>query len=90
MLKRFSADIFGKVQGVWFRQSAMEVARKLNIVGWIENTVNNTVYIEAEGDLEKLNNLIRWLKKGPPDAKVNRVDARWIKILEVEKCFLIR
>jgi len=63
-VKAFKATVSGKVQGVWFRDSTRKEAVKLNVVGWVMNKPEGTVYLEAEGEEEQLNQLIKWLKSG--------------------------
>lgn len=73
MLKHYNIIVTGKVQGVFYRQSACEVADQLGIRGFVRNEDNGNVYIEAEGDAEPLEKLITWCRKGPPKANVASV-----------------
>jgi len=74
--------IWGKVQGVFFRQSAKDEADKLGLAGWVRNNPDGTVEIEAEGNKVQLVEFIKWSKKGPPFAKVEKVEVEWKKNLE--------
>ena len=56
MEKKFIIKVYGKVQGVWFRKSAQQKALALGLRGFCKNMEDGSVYIEAEGDLEKLIN----------------------------------
>jgi len=47
------------------------------LVGWVKNTPDGKVEIVAEGDKEKLEELIAWCKKGPLFAKVENVEVEW-------------
>ena len=52
-------EIFGKVQGVFFRKYTKKKADPLGIFGWVQNTVNNTVIGEIEGksnDIQRMKN----------------------------------
>ncbi len=69
--------IHGRVQGVFFRASAREQAVSLGLVGWVRNRRDGTVEVVAEGDGEKLEKLLEWCHKGPPAAKVTKVDQEW-------------
>ena len=40
-------EVFGKVQGVWFRKTTQEMADKLACFGWVQNTYRGTVVGEA-------------------------------------------
>lgn len=63
----------GRVQGVFFRQSAKQKAEELGIVGFARNESNGTITIEAEGDPAALDALIAWCHEGPTYATVERV-----------------
>jgi len=65
--------IKGKVQGVFFRATAKDVADELNIKGWVKNTREGNVEITASGNKEHLDQFIQWCKKGPPKAVVTDV-----------------
>jgi acylphosphatase len=69
----------GKVQGVFFRASTKEVAKQLQIGGWVRNTPDNKVEIYATGTKAKLMQLIDWCKKGPPRANVLNVREEWLE-----------
>lgn len=72
-MKHYNITIFGKVQGVFYRQSALEIAKKLGVKGFVQNKANGSVYIEAEGITEQLQELVEWCKKGPSNAMVSEV-----------------
>lgn len=63
----------GKVQGVFFRATAKEMAESLQLKGWVKNTPGGEVELLACGDVEKLQAFIDWCKKGPPRAIVTKV-----------------
>ena len=67
-------QICGRVQGVFFRQSAQERARQLSLTGYARNNPDGTVTIEAEGSAEALDALEAWCHHGPPAAHVTQVD----------------
>ena len=69
-MKRFHIFVSGRVQGVFFRANAVEIANKLLIKGWVRNLKDGRVEIVAEGSKEKLKEFIEWLKEGPMLAKV--------------------
>jgi acylphosphatase len=64
----------GKVQGVFFRASTRDKARQLKVYGFVKNESDGSVYIEAEGDKEILDNFISWCKQGPENAQVENVE----------------
>ncbi len=65
--------IEGRVQGVWFRESTKRKALSLGVYGWVRNLPDGTVEVVAEGDEDKVRELIKWCHKGPPAAKVTNV-----------------
>lgn len=60
--------IGGRVQGVGFRYFALTKAEELNITGWVKNTFNGNVEIEASGQPQNLKTFIDWMKIGPARA----------------------
>lgn len=69
-MKRVHLIISGKVQGVFFRTSAKNTAKRLNLKGFVKNLANEDVEVVAEGPENKLNELVNFCKIGPPGAKV--------------------
>lgn len=67
----------GLVQGVWFRQSTLEQAGQLGLMGWVRNLPDGRVEILAEGRKAALEVLLRWSNEGPPLARVDHVDVHW-------------
>lgn len=73
MQKHFNIAVTGKVQGVFYRQSTLEAARRLGLTGFVRNEANGGVYIEAEGEEHQLKQLVEWCEKGPPRSRVEAV-----------------
>ena len=74
-MKHLNITISGRVQGVGFRFSAMEVAYRYGINGFVLNRPNGVVYIEAEGEEQALEQFLSWCRKGPIGAHVSEVTA---------------
>ncbi|MBI1812439.1 acylphosphatase [Candidatus Peregrinibacteria bacterium] len=68
--------IIGSVQGVFFRARAKQVADELGIKGWIRNAEDGSVEIHAEGTEDALKKFEQWCHRGPPGAKVERVEVQ--------------
>ena len=75
MKSHLTLRVFGKVQGVFFRQSAKEKAEALNLTGFARNESDGSVYLEAEGDARQVDEFREWCGQGPPRARVSRVEA---------------
>jgi len=65
--------VVGRVQGVFFRQSAVNVAEGLDLAGWVRNCPDGSVEAHLEGDEISVGTMIEWLRLGPPDAQVDEV-----------------
>lgn len=75
-MRRVNLKIYGRVTGVFFRHNTKKLADKLTVKGWVRNNPDDTVEIMAEGDDEAIDTLIRWCKKGPLGAKVDKIDIK--------------
>jgi len=73
MIKSIKINIYGKVQGVGFRYSAVQKANEMGICGFVKNRTDGSVYIEADGETEILELFILWLKKAPSWSRVDEV-----------------
>ena len=74
MMKAFHAIVRGLVQGVAFRYYTRDAAKALGLVGWVRNLPDGTVEVKAEGEQDRLEQLVARLKQGPRLAKVDSVD----------------
>ncbi|HEY8731038.1 MAG TPA: acylphosphatase [Candidatus Limnocylindria bacterium] len=71
--KRFI--VRGRVQGVTFRATAADYARRLGLHGRVWNRADGAVEAEAEGDAGALAKFEAWLHHGPGYAEVESVEA---------------
>jgi len=76
MIKHYTYRIYGRVQGVFFRQSSQQEAQKLGLVGYAHNEPDGSVLIEAEGSAEALAAFESWCRQGPANAHVERVQVQ--------------
>lgn len=77
MKKRAHVYISGRVQGVFFRASTREEARKRGVKGWVKNLPDGRVEAVFEGDEEKIEEMIDFCKKGPRAAEVKDIKVEW-------------
>lgn len=75
--RRVHIFVSGRVQGVFFRSETKEKAQQLGLTGWVRNLADGRVEIVAEGEKEKLEELVNWAKRGPAIARVNGLDLEW-------------
>lgn len=74
------AVVCGEVQGVGFREAAVRRAHALDVTGWVRNGEDGTVRIHAEGSRRALDELVAFLKAGPPFARVAGVNVDQIAV----------
>ncbi|KAJ8716492.1 hypothetical protein PYW07_003119 [Mythimna separata] len=75
--KAVDFEVFGKVQGVFFRKHTKEQAEKLGLRGWCKNTAQGTVLGHMQGPDDKIESMMLWLKtKGSPASKIEKCEFR--------------
>ncbi len=74
MKTRVHLFISGIVQGVFFRDSARQVAQSMGIRGYARNLQDGRVELVVEGEKDSVDKLVQWCHKGPPAAIVDSVD----------------
>jgi len=76
-MKRIHLIISGRVQGVFFRHNTNKIANKLGLTGFVRNLGNGCVEVIAEGNEEKLKELILFCKEGPENSNVANVKTQY-------------
>ena len=76
MLQTISIVVKGRVQGVYFRQTAQDKATTLGITGTVRNLPDRSVKIIATGIKEQLDKLIAWCRQGPSRAEVSGIELK--------------
>jgi acylphosphatase len=72
--------VYGRVQGVFFRAFTLQQATNLNLNGYVANLPGGeSIRVEAEGARRQLVKLIECLRKGPPRARVDRLETEWLE-----------
>jgi acylphosphatase len=66
--------VHGRVQGVFFRGSTQDEARRAGIDGWVRNLPDGAVEAVFEGEAGGVEQLVGYCRRGPSWAQVTRVD----------------
>ena len=66
----------GRVQGVGYRDAAVQVAFAIGVHGWVRNRGDGSVEAFAQGNEDGVARFVEWCRSGPPLARVATVDAR--------------
>ncbi|XP_021353707.1 acylphosphatase-2-like [Mizuhopecten yessoensis] len=68
-------EIYGNVQGVFFRQHTFERARKVGAVGWVMNTAKGTVKGTVQGTQKQVANMRHFLThEGSPLSRITKYE----------------
>jgi len=77
MKQKLTLNVFGQVQGVDFRSMVKTKAVELKLTGLVRNNSDNSVLIEAEGQKEKLEDLVEWINRNPGYSKITKIEDYW-------------
>jgi acylphosphatase len=73
---RRRVTVRGRVQGVFFRDTARERAQAHGVAGWVCNRSDGAVEAVLEGPREAVERVQRFMETGPPRAEVVDVDVQ--------------
>jgi len=63
----------GTVQGIFFRQFCKDKAESLSLKGYVRNLATGEIEILVEGEKEKIEEMYKILKQGPPHAQIRDI-----------------
>ena len=86
---RRAVTVRGIVQGVSFRWYTYQQADRLGLTGWVRNERDGSVRLEAQGPEADVEELLAWVRHGPPHARVSAVDVDEIELTEHDIDFSI-
>ena len=72
-MKSLKLIVSGRVQGVFFRDSTRRKALELGLTGYAKNLSNGDVEVVVEGNEDKINALIEFIKNNPGHSKVENI-----------------
>lgn len=88
-MKEARIEVSGRVQGIHFRNNIKNLADREGLKGNVMNLVNGGLLIIVQGEREKINLMIDWLKQNPGLSKVEDVNISWSNIDKVSDGFKI-
>lgn len=77
MKKRLEAKIVGRVQMVMYRDFATRNAKKLGLIGYVQNEHDGSVTVIAEGEEAALEEYLALLHKGSLLSRVETIAPAW-------------
>jgi acylphosphatase len=66
--------VTGRVQGVWFRESCRRQAVAAGVTGWVRNAEDGSVEAVVEGEPDRVERVLAWMRVGPTHAVVANVE----------------
>lgn len=75
-MKAIEIVVRGKVQGVYYRLTCQQRAKDLELVGYVMNEGDGSVFIHAQGSEAAIESLLYWCAIGPAGADVKQVIPR--------------
>lgn len=80
----------GRVQGVFFRDSAQREAEQRALTGWVRNRDDGAVEAEVQGEPAAVDGFVGWARRGPSSADVDSADVDEEPVIEGESGFEVR
>ncbi len=68
--------VSGYVQGVGYRYTAIRVANRLGVTGWVKNLRDNRVELLIEGEESSVKQMVEWCHDGPRGATVTDIQTK--------------
>jgi acylphosphatase len=76
MKKSVRLYIFGLVQGVFFKSFIKEKAELYDVKGFTRNLEDGKIEVFLEGDVNNVNKMIEFCKKGPKHSRISKVEIK--------------
>jgi acylphosphatase len=82
MIKAVTIKVNGRLQNVGYRHYARLAAQDYGIAGKFLNLDDGSVYIEAQGEEQGLQDFIDYCKEGPAWARIDGIDIQPAEVNE--------
>jgi DNA ligase D-like protein (predicted 3'-phosphoesterase) len=78
-VRAIRVEVSGRVQAVGFREATVRRAHELGVLGWVRNDDDGAVRVHAEGEDKAVEELLSFLREGPPAAAVEGIAVEEVK-----------
>ena len=75
MLESRLLRVYGRVQGIGYREACVGRAREMAVTGWVRNRMDGSVEVLLQGSPQQLADMCRWLRDGMTWALVDELEA---------------
>lgn len=82
--------VSGRVQGVFFRASTRDTAVRYGVRGFVRNLPDGRVEAVLQGDRAAVENVVAFMREGPPGAMVEEAQVEWRAPSEAWDGFIVR
>jgi len=82
--------VHGRVQGVFFRDSAQREAERHGLTGWVRNRDDGAVEAVVQGGAEAVDAFVSWARQGPSSADVDSANVADETVVDDEPSFEVR
>jgi acylphosphatase len=87
---RAHVNVYGRVQGVFFRHSTRQKALSTGVNGWVRNLGDGSVEAVFEGEEAAVQHMVDWCRVGPDGSGVEDVKVGWGEKYEGVEGFTVR
>lgn len=85
MKKAVRLYIKGTVQGIFFRQFIKDNAERCDVRGFARNLEDGRVEVFIEGEMENVEKMIDFCKKGPRHSRIENVEIKEEKLQDFKE-----
>jgi len=75
-VRRVRVNVFGRVQGVFYRGTCARLAREKGLAGTVRNRPDGGVEAVFEGPPDAVGDMVAWCREGPELARVDEIEVR--------------
>ena len=89
-VKRKHIRVTGSVQGVGFRYTSSQCAKKIGVTGWVRNDYDGSVEMEVQGTDIQINTLFEMIKNASSYIYIENIESKTIPVIKNDVGFEIK